>query len=85
MPQVVTPLLDSAPVCLACCTPVQGGYHCPGCGWPLCGAQCRHNTAHSVECGVFSRAGVKLDTAGWEWQQPQPLYALVAVLRVAPS
>ena len=57
---MVSPLLDSAPVCLTCCAPVQGGHHCPACGWPLCGVQCRHSSAHSVECGVFSRAGVRL-------------------------
>ncbi|XP_049279270.1 SET domain-containing protein SmydA-8 [Anopheles funestus] len=63
-PFAVGPKLDSPPLCLECCCPVDGGEagpRCSRCGWPLC-EDCsgmRELVYHRGECEVFSVSGVR--------------------------
>jgi len=40
-----------------------------------------HDDIFSQECAIFARAGVKIDTAGWDFTDVQPLYNMITVLR----
>ncbi|XP_040170568.1 SET domain-containing protein SmydA-8 [Anopheles arabiensis] len=64
-PFAVGPKLDSPPLCLECCCPVdggEGGPRCSRCGWPLC-EDCSAGGAelvyHRGECEVFAANGVR--------------------------
>jgi len=77
------PMLDTMPVCLTCLESVRGSYHCPLCGWPMCGSSCAKAVTHSsMECAVFASKKVKLSCKGWDYNTPQPIYNLITVLRV---
>uniref|UniRef100_A0A182SPZ4 SET domain-containing protein n=1 Tax=Anopheles maculatus TaxID=74869 RepID=A0A182SPZ4_9DIPT len=65
LPFAVGPKLDSPPLCLECCCPVdggEGGPRCSRCGWPLCedcsgpGSELVY---HRGECEVFAASGVR--------------------------
>ncbi|KFB46177.1 AGAP007779-PA-like protein [Anopheles sinensis] len=64
-PFAVGPKLDSPPLCLECCCPVDGGEdgpRCPRCGWPLCeecGAEGVELEYHRAECEVFAASRVR--------------------------
>lgn len=61
----IGPKVESPPVCLECCCPVDGGAtgpKCSQCGWPLC-EECAANQAnivyHKKECALFVKQKVK--------------------------
>uniref|UniRef100_A0A182MZA2 SET domain-containing protein n=1 Tax=Anopheles dirus TaxID=7168 RepID=A0A182MZA2_9DIPT len=64
-PFAVGPKLDSPPLCLECCCPVDGGPdgpRCARCGWPLCEDCCGAGATllyHRGECGVFAACRVR--------------------------
>ncbi|XP_053674864.1 SET domain-containing protein SmydA-8 [Anopheles nili] len=63
-PFAVGPKLDSPPLCLECCCPVdgaEGGPRCPRCGWPLCEecAESERLPYHGPECEVFAASRVR--------------------------
>ncbi|XP_050101373.1 SET domain-containing protein SmydA-8 [Anopheles aquasalis] len=68
LPFAVGPKLDSPPLCLECCCPVdggEGGPRCPRCGWPLC-EDCAAEAAplpyHGAECAVFAEKRVRFQS-----------------------
>ncbi|XP_058056982.1 SET domain-containing protein SmydA-8 [Anopheles bellator] len=68
LPFAIGPKLDSPPLCLECCCPVDGGDsgpRCPRCGWPLC-EDCAAvlstpelATYHRAECAVFAEKCIR--------------------------
>ncbi|XP_055593100.1 SET domain-containing protein SmydA-8 [Uranotaenia lowii] len=67
LPFVIGPKVESPPVCLECCCPVDGsssGPKCSACGWPLC-EECVANDAkitfHKKECAVFVKSKAKFN------------------------
>ena len=62
-----------APVCSVCCAPGPPAL-CPGCGYPVCGADCAGAAVHAEECAVLSRAEEQLD---WTWGESEPLHCLL--------
>ena len=40
-----------------------------------------HDDIFSQECAIFTRAGVKINTAGWDFTEVEPLYNMITVLR----
>lgn len=64
-PFAIGPKVDSAPLCLECCCPVDGGADgpkCSTCGWPLC-EECNDDkdsiVYHKQECALFVKNKVK--------------------------
>jgi len=49
----VAPRGGQEPVCLTCYRRVTGRNRCPGCSWPVCGAECSRGAPHAAECDVF--------------------------------
>ena len=61
---LVTVPLDR-PACLGCLAPLPTRpAPCPGCGWPVCNAQCAVAPEHAVECELFRAAGAAPDLRG---------------------
>jgi len=54
-PIVHGPNQEGFPVCLACYELVSLAYLCPGCGYPMCDAECASHISHQEECSVLSR------------------------------
>jgi len=75
-----SPMLQTKPVCLACVQSVDGGFLCPKCRWPMCNKKCAVSPVHAKqECAVLSKWNI--DTRKWQYDQVQPLYDVVTVLR----
>lgn len=59
LPFVVGPKPQTPPICLGCCSPVDGSdtsLRCLLCGWPLCGPLCQSKGLHDeAECTVFAK------------------------------
>ncbi|XP_046405956.1 SET domain-containing protein SmydA-8-like isoform X2 [Ischnura elegans] len=56
---VVGPKAASSCVCLGCHQELTPPAHsCPGCGWPLCSADCRASPHHASECSLLEKAGI---------------------------
>lgn len=64
-PFAVGPKVDSSPLCLECCRPVDGGRggpKCPECGWPMCeecAADKQTIVYHKKECSLFAKHKAK--------------------------
>ena len=58
-PMVHGPCQEGQPVCLVCYEFITQDQLCPGCGYPVCDAQCarEHQEQHAGECAALARAG----------------------------
>ncbi|XP_071438993.1 SET domain-containing protein SmydA-8-like [Hetaerina americana] len=63
---VLGPKAASGCVCLGCHRPLHPAAPfcpCPGCGWPLCSAQCRDSPHHTSECSLLEKAASRIQPA----------------------
>jgi hypothetical protein len=78
-PIVVGPAMVTAPVCLACYTPVDGSYKCPKSGWPLCGPTCAKKVEHNPEVIIPAQCEATFEIE--DYTAPCYLYESITVLR----
>jgi len=79
-PAVIGPDNNALPMCTVCWRKLSGHYHCPKCGWPLCGDRCRTTKIHQRECVLFQERGTKVQISGFG--KPNRIYDAVLPLRL---
>ncbi|CAG9864920.1 unnamed protein product [Phyllotreta striolata] len=81
-PLIWGPALNTIPVCLGCCKPVDenNSKPCSKCGWPMCSSLCEQAPCHIPECRytVLKRSKISIKNFGIT----HPSYGCVTVLRI---
>ena len=80
------PIYSTRPVCLGCYQVLSSKsserHICKKCGWPLCSEVCEKSPEHAPECQIFSDRGVKINSENFCFDDIEPMYDIVSVVRV---
>ena len=82
------PQWKTSPLCLGCYTSIDLDQctQCTICNWPMCSEKCSQTEDHLLECGIFQKAGIKIDTNEFKTDQKNqsvvPLYDMIIPLRM---
>ena len=82
------PQWKTSPLCLGCYTSIDLDQctQCTICNWPMCSEKCSQTEDHLLECGIFQKAEIKIDTNEFKTDQKNqsvvPLYDMIIPLRM---